>query len=65
LRTDEKTIRAQSTISYKNNPKPLLLLTKTVILLRMLFIRNKITVGARERANPLVACGGIQDAVDS
>jgi len=30
LRTDAKAIRAQSTISNKNNPKPLLFLTKTL-----------------------------------
>jgi len=42
-----KTIRAESAILYKNNPMPLLPLTITVFLVRMLFIRTKNTVGAR------------------
>jgi hypothetical protein len=50
LRADEKHIRTQSAILYENNPKPLLLLTITVFLVRMVFIRTKNTVGARERA---------------
>jgi len=37
LRADEKHIRAQSTILYKNNPKPSLLLTITVFLVRTRF----------------------------
>ena len=45
-----KAVRAQSTISHKSNPKPLLLLSITVFLVRMVFIRTKNTVGARERA---------------
>jgi hypothetical protein len=47
LRADEKHIRTQSAILYENNPKPLLLLTITVFLVRMVFIRTKNTVGAR------------------
>jgi hypothetical protein len=58
LRADEKHIRTQSAILYENNPKPLLLLTITVSLVRMVFIRTKNTVGARERAGLLVACDG-------
>jgi hypothetical protein len=44
---DEKRIHAPSTIWYKNHPKPPLLLSITVILVRMVSIRTKITVGAR------------------
>jgi len=58
LRTDEKTIRAQSTILYKN-PTPSLLLTLPEFSVRMLFIRTENAVGARERASPLVVCDGI------
>jgi len=47
LRTDEKTIRAQSAILYKNNPKLLLLLSITMFLVRMVSIRTKNMVGAR------------------
>jgi len=47
LRTDEKHIRAQSTISDKSNPKPLLAFSGTVFLGRMVSIRPKNTVGAR------------------
>jgi len=47
LRTDEKAIRAQSAILYKNNPKPLLLLSITMFLVRMVSIRTKNMVGAR------------------
>jgi hypothetical protein len=47
LRTDDEPIRTQSAILYKNNPKPFLLLTITVFLVRMVFIRTKNTVGAR------------------
>jgi hypothetical protein len=50
LHTDKNRIRAQSTILDKSNPKPFLPLSETVILVRMVFIRTKITVGARERA---------------
>jgi hypothetical protein len=45
-----KSVRTQSAILYKTYPKLLLLLTITVILVRMVSIRTKITVGARERA---------------
>jgi len=55
LRTDEKAIRTQSAILYKTYPEPLLLLTITVILVRMVSIRTKITVGARERAMAALA----------
>jgi hypothetical protein len=37
----------------KNSPKPFSLLTITVFLVRMFFIRTKNTVGARERAKPV------------
>ena len=47
LRTDDKAIRTQSAILYKDNPKPSLSLFITVFLVRMLFIRTKNTVGAR------------------
>jgi hypothetical protein len=47
LRTDEKTIRAQSAILYKNNPRLLLLLSITVFSVRMFLIRTENTVGAR------------------
>src|SRR5450756_2018422 len=47
LRTDEKAIRAQSRILCKSNPDPVLFFPITVFLLRMVFIRNKNTVGAR------------------
>jgi len=43
-------VRAQSAILNKSNPEALLLLSGTVILVRMVSIRTKITVGARERA---------------
>jgi len=42
-----KTIRADSAISYKNNPLPLLLLTVTAFFARMPFIRAENAVGAR------------------
>jgi hypothetical protein len=38
LCTDEKRIRAQSTILHRTNPGALLLLSVTVILVRMRFI---------------------------
>jgi len=47
FRADEKHIRTQSAILYKTNSKPLLLLSITVFLVRMVFIRTKNTVGAR------------------
>jgi hypothetical protein len=47
LRTDEKRIRAQSTISYKRNPKPSLFLSITAFSVRMVFIRTENAVGAR------------------
>ena len=47
LRTDDESIRTQSAILYKSNPRLLLLLSITVILVRMVSIRTKITVGAR------------------
>jgi hypothetical protein len=47
LRTDDEPIRTQSAILYKDNPKLLLLLSITVFLVRMVFIRTKNTVGAR------------------
>jgi hypothetical protein len=50
-----KTVRTQSAILYKSYPKALLLLTITVFLVRMVSIRTKNTVGARERA--MVASG--------
>jgi hypothetical protein len=37
LRADENHIRTQSAILYRNNPKPLLLLTITVFSARMCF----------------------------
>jgi hypothetical protein len=53
LRADEKHIRTQSAILDKT-PTPRLVLTITVFSGRMFFIRPENTVGARERANPLV-----------
>jgi hypothetical protein len=47
VRADEDAIRAQSAILYKTNLKRLLLLSGTVFLLRMLFIRTENPVGAR------------------
>jgi len=55
LRTDDEPIRTQSAILYKNNPKPSLLLTITVFLVRMVSIRTKNTVGARSAQWPLGA----------
>jgi hypothetical protein len=43
-------VRAQSAILDKSNPKPSLFLSITVFLVRMVSIRTKNTVGARERA---------------
>jgi len=37
LRTDDEPIRTQSTIVYKNNPKPQLLFSITVFSIRMRF----------------------------
>jgi hypothetical protein len=45
--TDEKRIRAQSTIFYKSHPKPALFLPITVFSGRMFSIRPEKTVGAR------------------
>jgi hypothetical protein len=55
LRTDEKHIRAQSAILDKTSTL-CLLLTITVFLVRMVFIRTKNTVGARSAQWPLLAC---------
>jgi hypothetical protein len=63
LRTDEKHIRAQSTILDKSKPKPLLPLSGTVFLVRMVSIRTKNTVGARERAMAALGMRRIRDAV--
>jgi hypothetical protein len=47
LRADEKHIRTQSAILYKNNPKALLLLTITVFSVRMCFSSVRKTRLAR------------------
>jgi hypothetical protein len=47
LRADEDHIRTQSAILYKNNPKPLLLLTITAFSVRMRRIRTENVVRAR------------------
>jgi hypothetical protein len=47
LRADEKHIRTQSAILDNSNPKPSLLLSITLFLVRMVSIRTKNTVGAR------------------
>jgi hypothetical protein len=44
---ERKAVRAQSTIWQKDNPTLLLLLSITVFLVRIAFIRTKNTVGAR------------------
>jgi hypothetical protein len=44
-----KAVRTQSAILDKNNLKPLLPLSGTVFLVRMVSIRTKNTVGARAR----------------
>jgi len=60
LRTDEKHIRAQSTILYKNQPKPPLFLFITVFSARMRFSSAQKTRLARVSAQlPLLACDGI------
>ncbi|MEK7877002.1 MAG: hypothetical protein AAB325_12520 [Pseudomonadota bacterium] len=46
LCTDEKAIRAQSTISYEN-ARPSVPLSVTGVSVRMLFIRTETPVGAR------------------
>jgi len=53
LRTDDKAIRAQSTISYKN--QAVLVLSITVFSARMPSIRAENTVGARSAQSPLAA----------
>jgi len=57
LRTDEKTIRAQSAI-LNETPTLSLFLTVTAFSVRMFFIRTEKAVGARERATPNVTCDG-------
>jgi hypothetical protein len=52
LRTNEKAIRTQSVILYKNNPKPLLLLTTTVFWYGCLLSVPKHGLRA-QRARPL------------
>jgi hypothetical protein len=47
LRTDEKHIRAQSTILDKNSAEPFWFLFITVFSARIVFIRAENTVGAR------------------
>jgi len=50
LRTDEKHIRAQSAILYKNHPEPPLLLSITVISARIRFSsaqKSRLARGAR------------------
>jgi len=42
----QKAVRAQSAIVYKTKPKPLLLLSTTLFLVRMVFIRTKNRVRA-------------------
>jgi len=60
LRTDEKHIRAQSTILYKSHPKPPLLLSITAFSVRMCFLSVQKTRLARASAQwPLLACDGI------
>jgi hypothetical protein len=51
LRADEKRIRTQSAILYKSNPKPLLLLSITVFLVRMCFLSVPKTRLARAARN--------------
>jgi hypothetical protein len=58
LRTDEKTIRAQSAISYKNST-PSLFLTVTGFSVRMPFIRTENPVGARSAQVRSWPCDGI------
>jgi hypothetical protein len=55
----QKAVRTQSAILDKTGPKALLLLTITVFLVRMVFIRTKNTVGARSAQWPLLAYVGI------
>jgi hypothetical protein len=57
LRTDEKHIRAQSTILDKDNPKPWLLLSITVFLVRMRFSSVPKTRFARQSAQLLLLAG--------
>jgi hypothetical protein len=66
LRTDEKHIRTQSAILYKNKPKPSLLLSITVLFgADALFIRTKNTVGARSAQWLSVDIGGYLDRLPS
>jgi len=59
-RTDEKHIRARSTILYENQPEPLLLLSITAFSVRMRFLsvqKTRLARGARNgRYSP---CDGI------
>jgi hypothetical protein len=54
LRTDEKTIRAQATISHKNNPKSGLVLTITGFSVRMFFYPYRKPGWRTQRATSLV-----------
>jgi hypothetical protein len=46
-RDDEKAIRAQSAILYKNNPQAVIAFILTAFSVRMLLIRTENAVGAR------------------
>jgi hypothetical protein len=72
LHTDEKHIRAQSTI-WDKTPTPLLLLSITAFSVRMVFIRTENAVGAHSaqvfcwhatvhKKSNLVACVGKHEA---
>jgi hypothetical protein len=64
LGTDEKHIRAQSTILDKSHPKPLLLLFITVFFVRIRFSSARKTRLARASAQwPLLICECTYDAV--
>jgi len=59
LRTDEKHIRAQSTILDKTHPKPVVaFFHNRVFGTDTLFIRTKNTVGARSAQSPLLKNAG-------
>ncbi|HEY5292597.1 MAG TPA: hypothetical protein VIJ43_09820 [Burkholderiales bacterium] len=62
MRTDEKHIRAQSTILYKNHPKPPLFLFITVFSVRMRFLsvqKTRLARAARnDRVPTLASVGG-------
>jgi hypothetical protein len=60
LRTDEKAIRAQSAILYKN-PTPSLVLTITVFSVRMAFHPYRRHGWRAQRASPLLACDCTND----